>query len=36
VTLLAPQADSDTDLLAALAVELDAAQHSMGRMHDYY
>jgi hypothetical protein len=36
MTLLAPQSDTDSDLLAALAVELDAAQHAVGRMHDYY
>jgi hypothetical protein len=36
MTLLAPQSDTDADLLAALAVELDAAQHTVGRMHDYY
>ena len=36
MTLLAPQSDTDADLLAALAVELDAAQHAVGRMHDYY
>jgi hypothetical protein len=36
MTLLAPQSDTDGDLLAALAVELDAAQHTVNRMHDYY
>jgi hypothetical protein len=36
LTLLAPQSDTDNDLLAALAVELDAAQHIVGRFHDYY
>jgi Phage portal protein, SPP1 Gp6-like len=36
MTLLAPQSDTDGDLLAALAVELDAAQHTVSRHHDYY
>ena len=36
MTLLAPQSDTDSDLLAALAVELDAAQHEIARHHDYY
>ena len=36
MTLLAPQSDTDSDLLAGLAVELDAAQHEIARYHDYY
>jgi Phage portal protein, SPP1 Gp6-like len=36
MTLLAPQTDSDADMLAALAVELDAAQGEIARYHDYY
>jgi Phage portal protein, SPP1 Gp6-like len=36
MTLLAPQSDTDSDLLAALAVELDAAQHEIARCHDYH